>query len=191
MNYIKIKTHCAEDICRNLELSDLAKELLVQNPLSSAYLEALMTHELFIDAVYFLANALPKREATWWACLSARHVLKNIKQLDEIRAIELAEVWVYNPIEKNCKPTWDIANSLEFETAGSWAAVAAFWSGDNISPMPSLPVSPTNDLTAKAVVSAIMIAATSDTPKNINHNYQLFLRQGLDIAAGGDGRKVI
>lgn len=187
MDYIKIKTHYAEDICHSFELSDLAKELLVQMSLSSVYLELLITHELFIDAVYFLANALPKREATWWACLSARHALKNVKQSNEIKAIELAEAWVYNPIAKNCQPTWDAANALEFETAGSWAAVAAFWSGDNISPIPSLPVPPANDLTAKAVVSAIMIAATSDVPENINHNYQLFLQQGINIACGGNG----
>ena len=191
LNFIKIKPTHAQEICQKVALDELANQLLVQDISPAAYLEQLIANALYTDAVSFLATALPKREATWWACLSARHNLTgSTPPASEVKAIEAAEAWVYKPTKELCQLTQSAAEATEYKTAAGWAAMAAFWSGDNISPVAGSIVPPSDDLTAKAVTSAIMIAATAGKPTEVASNYQLFLQQGINIACGGDGRAI-
>jgi hypothetical protein len=190
LNFTKIKQPYAHEICQKLELDEAASLLLTQGISPAAYLEQLITNELYPDAVRFLATALPKREATWWACLSARHTLTESTPAREVKAIESAEAWVYKPTKELCQLTLPAAEATDYKTAAGWAAIAAFWSGDNISPVAGTVVPPAEDLTAKAVSGAVMLAATAGKAESVNSNYQLFLQQGIHIACGGDGRAI-
>ena len=188
--FIKIKQDNANVIVQGIGLDEQATALLQDQTTTVDYLNQLIALKLYPDAVRFLAHALPNREATWWACLSARSTLTDNPPANEIKAIELAEAWVYKPIEDNRKPTLAAADATEYKTAASWAAIAAFWSGDDISPVPEAVIPPDKKLYAKAVVGAVMLAATQGEASKINNNYQLFLQQGINIASGGDGRTV-
>jgi len=188
--FTKIKQANALAICQGLELDEQAAVLLQNNPTTADYLYQLIDLKLYPDAVRFLAHALPKREATWWACLCARKGLTDKTPVNEIKAIELAEAWVYKPTEDNRKLTLPAADATGYKTAASWAAIAAFWSGDDISPVPEAVIPPDEKLFAKAVVGAVMLAATQGEASQVNDNYQLFLQQGINIASGGDGRTV-
>lgn len=187
---IKIKQVSANAIAQGIGLDEQASALLQDQPSTADYLNQLIALKLYPDAVKFLAHALPKREATWWACLCARNTLTAQTPANEIKAIELAEAWVYKPIEDNRKPTLTAAEASEYKTAASWAAIAAFWSGDDISPTPQAVIPPTEKLYAKAVIGAVMLAATQGEASQVNNKYQLFLQQGINIASGGDGRNV-
>jgi hypothetical protein len=186
----KIKQADALAICQGLELEEQATALLEGNPATADYLQQLLEQKLYPDAVRFLAHALPKREATWWACLCARKGLNEKTPAIEIKAIELAEAWVYKPIEENRRLTLPAAEATAYKTAASWTAMAAFWSGDDISPIPQAVIPPDEKLYAKAVIGAVMLAATQGEGGKVNENYQLFLQQGINIASGGDGRAV-
>lgn len=189
-NLIKIKQTNATAIAQGIEFDEQATALLQDKPTTTDYLQQLIAQKLYPDAVRFLAHALPKREATWWACLCARHRLTDKTPAPEIKAIELAEAWVYKPTEDNRKLTLPAAEATAYKSAASWAAIAAFWSGDDISPVPQAVVPPDEKLYAKAVIGAVMLAATQGEASKVNDNYQLFLQQGLNIASGGDGRTV-
>lgn len=190
LNLVKIKQTKAAEITSLFEPDLPGQELLTEDIGPADYIQALMANEDFPDAVRFIAYALPKREATWWACLCARSNLNEQSKAEEIKAIELAEAWVYKPCSENCKPTYPAAEATAFKTAAGWAALAAFWSGDNMSPVEGSVVPPAPELTAKAVVGAVMLAAVQEGASQVKNKYQLFLRQGIDIACGGDGRKV-
>lgn len=189
-NFIKIKQQNATAIAQGLELDEEAVSLLQDKPTSADFIQQLLEHELYSDAVRFLAHALPKREATWWACLCARNNITEKTPVKEVKAIELAEAWVYKPTEENRKLTLPAAQATEFKSAASWAAIAAFWSGDNISPVPETTIPPDEKLFAKAVVSAVMLATTSGDAIKVKDNYKLLLKKGINIACGGDGRSV-
>ncbi|MEY3760633.1 MAG: hypothetical protein RIR39_2124 [Pseudomonadota bacterium] len=190
ITFTKIKPTHALIICQGLELDEQATALLQDNPTTADYLHQLIALKLYPDAVRFLAHALPKREATWWACLSARNGLTDKTPAKEIKAIELAEAWVYKPTEDNRKLTLPAADATAYKNAASWAAIAAFWSGDDISPVPEAVIPPDEKLYAKAVIGAVMLAATQGEANKVNDKYQLFLQQGIHIANGGDGRTV-
>ena len=190
MNFIKIKQTRAKEITVLFELNEQGQKLLTDDVAPADYIQSLIENEDYPDAVSFFAYALPKREATWWACLCARSCQNEQSKFADRKAIELAETWVYKPTSENCRPNFQAAEATAFKSAAGWAAMAAFWSGDNISPIEGSIVPPADDLTPKAVVGAVMLAAVQDGAEQVKAKYQLFLRQGIDIASGGDGRKV-
>ncbi len=190
LNFIKIKQPEAMLITKDLELSSDATALLTHEITPAQYIQKLIEKKLFVDAIKFLAAGLSKRESTWWACLCVRTVLTDKSSELDIKAIELAEAWVYKPTPENCQLTQPAAEATKFKTAAGWSAMAAFWSGDNISPNEGAVVSPPAGLTAKAVNGAVLLAATQVDPTKITEYQQLFLKQGIDIASGGDGRSV-
>lgn len=187
---IKIKHVNADTIAQGIGLNEPAAALLQDYPATADYLNQLIALKFYPDAVRFLAHALPKREATWWACLCARNTLTDKSPANEIKAIELAEAWVYKPTEDNRKPTLAAAEATEYKTAAGWAAIASFWSGDDISPVPQAVIPPDEKLYAKAVIGAAMLAATQGEASKVNDKYLLFLQQGINIASGGDGRNI-
>ena len=190
INLVKIKHPNALAICQGLELEEQATSLLNEFPVTSDFIGQLIEQKLYPDAVRFLAHALPKREATWWACLCARKGLTDKTPAIQVKAIELAEAWVYKPVDENSKLSYQAAEAAGYKNPASWAATAAFWSGNDISPVPEAIVPPDENLYAKAVIGAVMLAATQGEANQIESNYALFLKQGLNIASGGDGRKV-
>lgn len=187
-NFIKVTQPKAVLIAATLDLTDEAKALLTEDATPAQYIKQIIDNMLYSDAIMFLAAGLSKREATWWACLCARSTLTETSPACDLKAIELAEAWVYKPTQDNCRVTLSAAEATEFKTPAGWSAMAAFWSGDNMSPNEEAVVPPPNDLTGKAVNGAVMLAAVQGDPEKINEYHQLFLKQGVDIACGGDGR---
>jgi hypothetical protein len=189
MHFVKIKQNLATDVAKALELGAEATLLLDPNLLPAEFLNQLLEKELYPDAVRFLASALPKREATWWACQCVRaNIGETSPTASDLKAIELAEAWVYKPTDENRQATMTAAEATEFKSAAGWAAIAAFWSGGNISPVPHSSIEPAEGLFSKAVVGAVMLAAVQDKVEKIKSNYQLYLKKGIDIACGGTGK---
>lgn len=184
----KVIANSASLICEDAGLSDDAKRCVSDQLHPADYVAQLMSSKLWPDAIRFLSRALPKREATWWACLAVRSMVNEATPAQQIQALEAAEAWVYRPNEENRRLAYERAVAATFENPSSWAAMAAFWSGGSMT-APDLPVVPPADnLTSKAATGAIMLSAVHGDPRKLEETYQLYLKQGLDIAAGGDGR---
>lgn len=184
----KILADKAVAICQDIELDEVARALLAPEFSPAAFLRLLIDKALYADAVKFLARALPKREATWWACLCARSALGENPTQDRVRAVELAEQWVYKPTEEHRRLTLPAAQAAQFNHPASWAAMAAFWSSGSMAP-PDVPaVPPAENLTGKAAAGAVMLAAVQTEPEKSEAKYRRFLEQGIDIACGGTGR---
>ncbi len=184
----KIRIAHAADICARFQPSDDALALMEETLSPALFLERLMDAELFNDAVTFLAQALPKREGVWWACLCVRGSMPRPPEANESAVLEAAEAWVLEPSEQNRRASMTAAEALGFEAAAAWTGAGAFWSGGSIAP-PDLPEVPPDDkLTGTAVACAVNVAAHRAPVSKPNDRYRQFLSQGFDIAAGGSGR---
>ncbi|MDV3240179.1 MAG: hypothetical protein LOY00_00070 [Methylocaldum sp.] len=186
--FTKVSAPNAAAVCRDIDLDEAALRLLNPEMSPAGFLRLLMENALYPEAVKFLARALPKRESTWWACLCARSALANDPASPAIKPLERAERWVYKPSEEHRRSAFAAAEAHQFQGAGSWAAVAAFWSGGSMAPPDAPAVPPADNLTGKAVAGAVMLAAVQNEPEKAPEKYQRFLAQGIDIACGGNGR---
>jgi hypothetical protein len=184
----KITATAAGDIARQAKLSEKAEALLAGATTPAAYLGALMAAGLDADAVRFLAFALPKREAVWWACLAARDALATDNRPEVAACLAAVEAWVYRPDEEKRRQTLPLAEAIGFETPAGYAALAAYWSGGSIAPPDAPEVSPDPSLTPTMAGAAVLVAATKPDPIKAPTKHRLAIARAVDIANGGNGR---
>jgi hypothetical protein len=180
----KVSARTAAEICKHFALGDEARPLLRDDLTPRQYLDLLMDHQHYADAVRFLAHALPKREAVWWACLCGRSVAGSNPPLEIAAAFQAAETWVRDPSEENRRAALAPAQAAELRTPAGCAAFAAFWSGGSLAP-PNVPAVPPGEyLTAHGVAGGVITVAVSAGPDKAPPRFRLFLLQGIDVANG-------
>lgn len=170
----------AAELAKPLPLSEAAKALLAPTYTVRQFFDILASHPpLAEDAIRFLAAALPKREAVWWALVCVRSAVPKPTP-EAAKAMTSAEGWVKDPSEVNRRACEDAAEAAGHGTPPGCLADAAFWSGGSLAP-PHLPaVPPRDDLTAVAVTNAILLAAVID-PSRIVEMRSRFLTLGTDV----------
>jgi hypothetical protein len=180
----KITVATAAEVCQNLKLGDEARSLLRDGLTPPRYLDALLKEQHFIDAVNFLAHALPKREAVWWACQCAR-LAASSSAPPVTEALRAAEQWAADPSEGNRRKAKTAADAAQLSTPAGCAALGAFLSGGSLAP-PEIetPVPPGEHLTARIVAGAIQLAAVMPPPDKAPERFREFLALGQDVAAG-------
>jgi hypothetical protein len=184
----RAKFQLAAEACTKATLTEPARTLLNPGAAVGEFLQLLMSRELMTDAVALLAHALPSREAVWWACLAARAVVDRHTSNEVQTALEAAEAWVYTPTEENRRAAMERARLTQFDHPAVWAAVGAFWSGGSMV-APDLPaVPPAEHLTGLAVCGAVQLSVLCREPERAGERFAVLLKQGIDIANGGNGR---
>lgn len=185
---IKIKAKQANELLAHFELSEEGADCADQAALPPAdFLNLLLEKNLYFDAVKLLAHALPQRESIWWSCLAAKSSINNDTPAADQAALSAAEQWAITPSEESRQLSKLWSEKTKQKSAASWAATAAFWSGGSMAKPGEPEVSPPPYLYAHAVSGAISMAAFAANPDNAAEPFQLFIRQGLDLATGGRG----
>ena len=190
MELKKVKYSSAVEVCADIELSEEATELLSGGQSPSAFLQLLLDGEMTQDAIRFLARSLPRREATWWACLSARQCIEDSTDKELIAALDLAEQWVYKPTDDLRYAAYQATEKIDKENPMYWAAMASFWSGGSMSPPDAPEVPPADHICSLAVSGAVSLAGLSDDVKESEKKYQLYFKQGVAIANGENAKDV-
>jgi hypothetical protein len=140
------------------------------------------------EAVRMLAHALPKREAVWWACMCAVNTAPaDLGEADRL-ARETAETWVRQQKDEQRRAAMKHAEASGFQTPEAWSGVAAFWSGDSMSPEGQPVVPPPLHVVGGAVAGAVALAAVRGDVTRQSERLKRFLESGRNIAAGGTGR---
>lgn len=152
------------------------------------YLNELLATKQLEQAIRFFAFAMPPREAVWWTCICARQVLPEPIPKPLMDAVESAETWVRKPSDETRRAAMARAQSTDFQSPATWAAVAAFWSGGSLAPadLPAVPAAP--HLLGMAVSGAVTLAAVQTEPQRAEQKREHFLAAAIDIANGGNGR---
>ena len=183
----KINAKTAAEVCGRYEQAAEILPLLSEGMSPKAFLDKLVEEDLLQEANCFLAHALPKREAVWWACLCARDATADGDETSK-NLVTLAETWVRKPTDENRRSAMTAAEEAGFDSPASWAAAAAFWSGESLAPPDLPPVAPSDELTGTAVAAAGLLAAYSGDPLMAPEQFRRFLDKGIDVAEGGAGR---
>jgi hypothetical protein len=65
----------AAEVCKTFPLGNEARPLLRASQTPRPFLDQLLAKKQHLDAIRFLAHALSKREAVWWATECVRSVV--------------------------------------------------------------------------------------------------------------------
>jgi hypothetical protein len=172
----------AAGICEVAEIPDQARALLQPDMPPQRYVEVLAARAAFADAVKFLAHALPKREAVWWAWFCARRA-SGPNPAPVIQAcLSATEKWIAQPNEENRRAAMKAAEAAQLGTPAGCAGLGAFFSGGSLAP-PEAPVVPPGEfMTARAVAGAVTMSAVAAEPEKAPEKYRAFIAQGIEVA---------
>ncbi len=171
-----------QELCELAELEEEGKGLLRKEHTPPEFIASLVEHEHYADAVRLLAHALPKREAIWWAWVSARRVLNGEPPPSIRTALQATEQWIMQPTEEHRRPMLTIAEEADIGTPPGCAALAVFLSGGSIAPPQLPPVEPGEFAAAKAIAGSVTLAAVSTEPERAPEKFRAFIAQGLEVA---------
>jgi hypothetical protein len=152
------------------------------------FLDALISRERFAEAVRFLAYALPKREAVWWACMVIRQ-LGEPREAKLIVSLQAAEQWVRDPADANSRAAFAASKEAGLDSPAGCAALGAFLGGASLAPPNLAVVAPGPFMGARAVAGAVMLAAVQSEPQRAAERYRRFLALGFEVAGGSQSWK--
>ncbi len=173
---IKIANQSPAALLDRFEPSDEARALLANGMSAEQFLKALVASERHADAAQFLAHALPKREAVWWACVVVNAAGRGALTPQAQKALHFAGLWVRDPSALHREQARQAAMEAGVETAAGMTALAAYLS-TSATPSPGTG-------TGAMAGSAVVMAAVTPDPLAAAGKYATFLAQGMNIAAG-------
>jgi hypothetical protein len=167
-------------------VSDLGEEALTLAaagaPAPREFVALLIEKQLHADAVRFVAHALPRREAVWWAWVCARKVA-GAEPAPRIKAaLDATERWIVQPTEENRRQALHFGEAADFGTPAGCAALAAFMSAGSLAPPDAPPLPPGEFMTAKAVSGSVTLAAVGTEPERAVEKFVEFVKVGLEVA---------
>jgi hypothetical protein len=174
----------APEICANFDLSKEGKQLLRDGMGPREFVAALMENQSHVEAIVFMAHALPAREGIWWGCLCMQHALgENLTPPD--RAAGAAAVqWVLQPTEENRLSARAPADAAPPPSIAGALATAAFYTGVNVAP-PGLPArAPAPFAPAKSIALAVKLCAVKGEPARIVAKQRSYVELALQVAEG-------
>lgn len=151
-----------------------------------SFLQTLRRSETPEDAITFLAYALGRREAVWWAAQSVRQ-LGRIDVGQEDAMLLAAEIWVRDPEDLHRREALRLGMTSNRRLATTWVALAAAWSGGNIAPGSQGIVAATPEMTPKAVRTGILVALATVTARDRASRLQLCVDGGLRLMQHAEG----
>ena len=169
-------------LCAEAECSAEAKQLLAEAPDSRVFVTQLMETALVPDAVTFLAHALPRREAVWWAWLCARDSIGAAPKPVVAEALESTKTWIAEPTDEHRRAALSAGETAGFGTPVGLAALAAFLCGDTLGPAGGPPAPPGPFDAAKAITGCVHMSAVADPKADIPARYAEFVKRGIELA---------
>jgi hypothetical protein len=180
----KISFKTAAEVGERCRLGDEARALVSDGVTPRAFLKKLAAQSLPLDAIRFLAHALPKREAVWWACACAEQLEGAAVSAEAALALNAAKTWVIDPSDENRRAAFKAAEAADFGTPAGCAALAAYLSGGSLTPANVKAVPPAEHLTADMVTASLTLAGVIREPEKSAEKYASFLNLGLEVASG-------
>lgn len=172
----------AQPIAAVSAMSDEAMALLTPEMHPKAFVDLLVRQKNYADAIRFLAHALPKREAIWWAWIGARRAAGSNPPPKVAASLASVEKWISQPTDENRRAASDAGEAAGARTAASCLGRAVFLSGGSLTKPGAPEVPPAEYLYAKMLVGAVIAAALSTEPEKGPEKFQNFISQGLEVA---------
>lgn len=151
---------------------------------ASEFVKALAANGRCPDAMDFLAHALSKRDAVWWACLAAKRALGAALSPVERAALIAAAAWVLDPDERKRRAAETAGDRADFGSLAGSVAFAVYGSGGSLAPADLPDVPPDHGMTARAVSASVMLASVRGQSQSIEARQRELVDLGVSIAEG-------
>lgn len=163
----------------------LSKTGMPANASVAEVLRVLDQHNEVRDMLVLLAVALPARQRTWWACLSARDKLGG--EAEAYKTLTSAEAWVYKPTEETYDEVFDALQHAEPMDPASNCGLSVLYSGGKLGPgeLADHDAPPGASETSALTMVIDAVSGNTDNPEAY---VALVIDRAIDLAQGGSGK---
>jgi hypothetical protein len=173
----------AAEICKHVNLGPKAAPLVRDGLMPRDFLNTLIEHSLYADAIRFMAHSMLPRASVWWACLCVRHTAGDPVPASDQDALGAALRWVLDPSDANRQAAQQAGRKATVRNPAGAAAQAAYWCG--AAPAPDKPVQVVSRVkAAKLVGASVLLAGARGPTADISLHYRQFVTIGLDVDVG-------
>lgn len=181
---VKITAATAAEVCAHFDLQDKAKQLLRDGMSPHDFAAALIENKMCVDAMEFMAHALPAREGIWWGCLCMQHALGDNLSPPDRSAAAAAVRWVMQPTEENRAMAGPPASAAPPPSGPGALARAAFQTGGNVAPPGAPRMAPEPFAAAKALALAVTLSSIKAEPAKIVKTQRAYVELAIQVAEG-------
>lgn len=180
----KVLSKEAAPVAAAAQLDQEALALLAEGMGPVDYLKALFQQDRLMDAVKFLAQALPPADAIRWAAVWLRQNPEAVKTAEQAHAARTVEAWLADPSEANRRAAHEAAGAAGLNSAAGCLAMAAFMSQGSVAPPEAPPVEMNPAYAARLAAGVILIATLAAEPEKAQQKFREALKAGVAIANG-------
>jgi hypothetical protein len=165
-------------------LDDELQPLLTDEINVRAFFDILLQKGRSAEALELMARVLPAKYSIAWAseCLESDLALQREPNQADRVCLAAVKRWLGEPSEEHRRNAMEMAESLDYSTAGAWLAAAAAWSSGSVAPAELDPVPVPEGVAANAAAAALKLLAGRD-----KHAFEERLRSYLDLAVARFG----
>ncbi len=174
----------ATSYVRRADLDEEIQPLLTDEINVRGFFDALMEADRVPEALDLMTRVLPARYAIAWASECLERDLAEQAEPDQADRLCLAATkrWLGEPSEQHRRSALEMAERLEYATAGAWLAAAVAWSSGSIAPenLEAVPAPPEASPQALAATLKLIAAREKDA-------FDARLREFLELAVARFG----
>ena len=177
-------TATASEICGRFAIRGEAKSLLENGMGPWEFLETLAANKFYVDAIDFLAYALPSREGVWWGCLCFQHACGDKASTPDRAAIAAVVQWVLQSTDSA-----RVAAKAQAEMAGPASVAGVLAMAVSQTAPPAAPDGGPQAPAAlfafsKSVANAVKLACMKGGRATIIPMQRSYVQLGIGVAAG-------
>ena len=148
------------------------------------YLQRLLAQGLVRDARHFLAHAMPRRRALWWACLCAHDVRHTVEDAGFDEVLQIAARFVQWPAESTRRAAQRELHSRPLNSFSAHLAAAVFFSQGSVALPHAEPIPAPPAVLGRLVSTVVYLAATRKNIREYVHCMREYVELGREIAQG-------
>jgi len=169
----KIGPVTAAEICLRYDAPTGVRRLLRSGLGVRELIDQLSAGKQYVDAIEFLAYALPPREGVWWGGLCLQHSSGEALSPAERAAAIAAVRWVIQPTDENAAAAKGPGGAVGMASPAGPLALAA---GGGMRPGPYG--------AAQTVAMAVKLATLKSPPAGMQETQRQYLELGIGVAEG-------
>lgn len=173
----------ALELSRQAQLKVPATDLLKDSQSAGHFAELLVSHQLWMAAINYMAHAIPPREGIWWAWYSIRKVAAPDMPPDQVDALKLAETWIAQPTEENRRKAHEFSQRIDSGCGPQLLLEGIYSTGELEDPLSGNKVPAIRYMSSKYVNACVIGACYVPDPKHPEVTANDFLRQAFEVAA--------
>lgn len=148
------------------------------------YFEKLRAEGRLKDAVFFLAQALPRYDTVAWAARAVRDLRAKTKAVGpDADALKATLLWVQDPSDARRRAAFEAAGKTKSVSAEKMVALAAYFSGGSLTSAETQPVQARVDAAGRFAAGAVFMAAVDSG--DLTPALGKALDAGVAMATGG------